>query len=161
MYATITVTVAGFSLPSPQIHKRTSMTPAANGRGHGRHRSEGGGVAGPLRATAPAPRKDGAAARPAPPAPAPAPAPVPSPGGAALSRLTRVASPSQLVALPPELLSGDADRPLLHVDEAGNEYKYYLDPMRRAVFFILLVEMLERFSFYGINYTATAYLTGQ
>jgi len=33
--------------------------------------------------------------------------------------------------------------------------------MKKAVFFILLVEMLERFSFYGINYTTTAYLTGE
>lgn len=33
--------------------------------------------------------------------------------------------------------------------------------MKQAVFFILLVEMLERFSFYGINYTTTAYLTGE
>jgi len=29
------------------------------------------------------------------------------------------------------------------------------------VVYILLVEMLERFSFYGINYTTTAYLTGE
>jgi len=47
------------------------------------------------------------------------------------------------------------------VDEAGHEYHYYLNPMKKAVFFILLVEMLERFSFYGINYTTTAYLTGE
>ena len=33
--------------------------------------------------------------------------------------------------------------------------------MKQAVFFILLIEMLERFSFYGINYTTTAYLTGE
>eukprot|EP00970_Alexandrium_tamarense_P016718 scaffold7192_cov203-Alexandrium_tamarense.AAC.4 len=33
--------------------------------------------------------------------------------------------------------------------------------MKKAVIFILLVEMLERFSFYGINYTTTAYLTGE
>lgn len=47
------------------------------------------------------------------------------------------------------------------MDEAGNEYRYYLNPMKKAVLFILLVEMLERFSFYGINYTTTAYLTGE
>lgn len=75
--------------------------------------------------------------------------------------LTRISSPSQLKALPEEFMSSDPDRPLLHVDECDNEYHYYLDPMRRAVFFILLVEMLERFSFYGINYTMTAYLTGE
>ncbi|KAL3904580.1 MAG: hypothetical protein SGILL_010011, partial [Bacillariaceae sp.] len=33
--------------------------------------------------------------------------------------------------------------------------------MTYSVIFILLVELLERFSFYGINYTQTAFLTGQ
>mmetsp|Transcript_35744 Transcript_35744/g.58235 ORF Transcript_35744/g.58235 Transcript_35744/m.58235 type:complete len:744 (+) Transcript_35744:68-2299(+) len=75
--------------------------------------------------------------------------------------LTRISSPSHLASLPPEFLTNDAERPLLHVDEAGNEYHYFLNPMKKAVFFILLVEMLERFSFYGINYTTTAYLTGE
>lgn len=75
--------------------------------------------------------------------------------------LTRISSPEHLSSLPPEFLTGDPHRPLLHVDEAGHEYRYFLNPMRKAVFFILLVEMLERFSFYGINYTTTAYLTGE
>jgi len=75
--------------------------------------------------------------------------------------LTRISSPEHLASLPPEFLTNDAERPLLHVDEAGNEYHYYLNPMQKSVFFILLVEMLERFSFYGINYTTTAYLTGE
>ena len=75
--------------------------------------------------------------------------------------LTRISSPAHLSSLPPEFRTNDPHRPLLHVDEAGNEYKYYLQPMKQAVFFILLVEMLERFSFYGINYTTTAYLTGE
>jgi POT family proton-dependent oligopeptide transporter len=47
------------------------------------------------------------------------------------------------------------------MDEFGHEYKYYLQPMKMAVIYILVVEMLERFSFYGINYTTTAYLTGE
>ncbi|KAL7539384.1 hypothetical protein ACHAXR_011100 [Thalassiosira sp. AJA248-18] len=75
--------------------------------------------------------------------------------------LTRISSPSHLSSLPPEFLTNDPDRPLLHVDEGGHEYHYFLNPMKKAVFFILLVEMLERFSFYGINYTTTAYLTGE
>jgi POT family proton-dependent oligopeptide transporter len=33
--------------------------------------------------------------------------------------------------------------------------------MTQSVILILLVEMLERFCFYGINYTTTAYLTGE
>lgn len=84
--------------------------------------------------------------------------------------LTRISSPSHLKSLPSEFLSEDylrssapskLSRPLLHIDEYGNEYKYFLMPMSMAVVYILLVEMLERFSFYGINYTTTAYLTGE
>jgi POT family proton-dependent oligopeptide transporter len=75
--------------------------------------------------------------------------------------LTRISSPDHLQHLTADFLSNDDDRPLLHVDGLGNEYTYYLNPMRRSVLFILLVEMLERFSFYGINYTTTAYLTGE
>jgi POT family proton-dependent oligopeptide transporter len=85
--------------------------------------------------------------------------------------LTRISSASHLQSLPSEFLSDDYDksspsltrtlRPLLHVDEHGHEYKYYLQPMKMAVLYILLVEMLERFSFYGINYTTTSYLTGE
>ena len=76
--------------------------------------------------------------------------------------LTRISSPSHLTSLPAEFLSNDIERPLLHVDvHSGYTYKYYLNPMKQAVFFILLIEMLERFSFYGINYTTTAYLTGE
>jgi POT family proton-dependent oligopeptide transporter len=75
--------------------------------------------------------------------------------------LTSISSPDHLRHLTPDFLSGDADRPLLHVDESGHEYTYYLNPMRNSVLFILMVEMLERFSFYGINYTTTAYLTGE
>ena len=75
--------------------------------------------------------------------------------------LTRISSPSHLKGLPEDFLSNDPRRPLLHVDEQGNEYKYFLNPMKMSVIFILLVEMMERFSFYGINYTTTAYLTGE
>ncbi|KAL3789084.1 hypothetical protein ACHAW5_009823 [Stephanodiscus triporus] len=75
--------------------------------------------------------------------------------------LTRISSRDHLRHLTADFLSNDDDRPLLHVDGVGNEYTYYLNPMGRSVLFILLVEMLERFSFYGINYTTTAYLTGE
>mmetsp|Transcript_29797 Transcript_29797/g.60683 ORF Transcript_29797/g.60683 Transcript_29797/m.60683 type:complete len:142 (-) Transcript_29797:100-525(-) len=74
--------------------------------------------------------------------------------------LTRISEPSHLKGLPQDFLSLDPERPLLHIDEKGNEYKYFLQPMKMSVIFILFVEMLERFSFYGINYTTTAYLTG-
>lgn len=74
--------------------------------------------------------------------------------------LTRISDPSHLKGLPQDFLSLDPERPLLHIDEKGNEYKYFLEPMKMSVIFILFVEMLERFSFYGINYTTTAYLTG-
>jgi hypothetical protein len=53
------------------------------------------------------------------------------------------------------------DRPLVHIDEHGHEYTYYLKPMTQSVLYILLIEMMERFAFYGINYTTTAYLTGE
>ena len=53
------------------------------------------------------------------------------------------------------------DRPLRHVDDStGQEYYYSLNPMSYAVIFILLVELFERFSFYGIYYTQTLFLTG-
>jgi proton-dependent oligopeptide transporter, POT family len=66
----------------------------------------------------------------------------------------------QLALLPSECLSGDSVRPLRHVDESGEESFYALQPMRYSVIFILLVELFERFSFYGLNYTQTSYLTG-
>jgi len=71
-----------------------------------------------------------------------------------------VSTHEQLALLPDEVLSGDKSRPLLHVDDAGEEYHYALRPMFYSVIFILFVELLERFSFYGINYTQTSYLTG-
>jgi len=53
-----------------------------------------------------------------------------------------------------------ASRPLRYVDDAGNEICYSLKPMRYSVIFILLVELFERFSYYGIIYTQTLFLTG-
>ena len=96
-----------------------------------------------------------------------------------LIHLTRISEPSHLSSLPPEFLSNSThynykQRPLLHIEENSSSssshttggqqqecYTYYLNPMKHAVFFILAIEMLERSSFYGINYTTTAYLTGE
>mmetsp|Transcript_3945 Transcript_3945/g.7583 ORF Transcript_3945/g.7583 Transcript_3945/m.7583 type:complete len:675 (+) Transcript_3945:270-2294(+) len=71
-----------------------------------------------------------------------------------------VGSVDQLDILPEECLSGDKDRPLRHVDELGEVSYYSLQPMLYSVVIILFVELVERFSFYGINYTQTSYLTG-
>ena len=73
---------------------------------------------------------------------------------------TNVTTADQLANLPKECLSGVKDRPLRHVDEDGQVSHYSLSPMTYSVVFILMVELLERFCFYGVNYTQTAYLTG-
>ena len=73
---------------------------------------------------------------------------------------TNVSSHEQLLNLPAECLSGDTIRPLQHCDDQGNIKRYALRPMSYSVIFILLVELLERFSFYGLIYTQTSYLTG-
>ena len=91
---------------------------------------------------------------------------------------TNVSKESQLPRLPKECLAifndnvvdDDDDektkttrtqrRPLRHVDDSGNEYFYSLKPMQYSVVFILMVELFERFAFYGIYYTQTLFLTG-
>jgi POT family proton-dependent oligopeptide transporter len=73
---------------------------------------------------------------------------------------THVNDKSMLATLPTECLSGNPRRPLRHVDDKGNEYFYSLKPMLFSVALILVVELFERFSFYGIFYTQTLYLTG-
>lgn len=67
---------------------------------------------------------------------------------------------SQLVLVPDDCLSGNPERPLLHIDDLGNKFMYALQPMTYSVLFILMVELLERFSFYGYYYTLTLFLTG-
>ena len=62
---------------------------------------------------------------------------------------TNVSKEEQLAGLPIKYLSGDPIRPLQATDEFGNAYKYALNPTTYSVIFILLVELLERFSFYG------------
>ena len=73
---------------------------------------------------------------------------------------TNVSTVEQLSSLPDVCLSGIKERPLRHVTESGEVYVYALQPMFYSVIFILIVELLERFSFYGINYTQTSFLTG-
>ena len=73
---------------------------------------------------------------------------------------TNICQSQQLGLVPKECLSGDNERPLLHVDAFGRKSSYSLQPMKYSVMFILMVELLERFSFYGYYYTLTLYLTG-
>jgi dipeptide/tripeptide permease len=74
---------------------------------------------------------------------------------------TNVGSEEQLAGLPDVCLSGNKERPLRHVTEKGEVNHYHLQPMFYSVIFILLVELFERFAFYGINYTQTSFLTGK
>lgn len=71
-----------------------------------------------------------------------------------------VDSKEQLRSLPKQYLSGDEVRPLLQSDKDGCEYYYALRPLWYSVFFILSIELLERFAYYGIVSTQTMYLTG-
>ena len=88
---------------------------------------------------------------------------------------SNVCKKDQLKTLPKEFLnmtkeSKEADdvidvidsiRPLQYIDLDNNvKYTYALQPHYYSVCFILVVELLERFSFYGIYYTLTLYLTG-
>eukprot|EP00538_Stauroneis_constricta_P006217 CAMPEP_0119559140 /NCGR_PEP_ID=MMETSP1352-20130426/11938_1 /TAXON_ID=265584 /ORGANISM="Stauroneis constricta, Strain CCMP1120" /LENGTH=755 /DNA_ID=CAMNT_0007606731 /DNA_START=74 /DNA_END=2341 /DNA_ORIENTATION=- len=74
---------------------------------------------------------------------------------------TNVSTMQQLKSLPDSCVSSShPDRPLRHVHETGEVSHYALRPMAYSVLFILIVELLERFSFYGIEYTQTSYLTG-
>lgn len=51
-------------------------------------------------------------------------------------------------------------RPLRHVDSLGRVFYHANNPMMYSVILILLVEWFERFSYYGVAYTQTLYLTG-
>ncbi|GBG25278.1 Protein NRT1/ PTR FAMILY 8.4 [Hondaea fermentalgiana] len=70
-----------------------------------------------------------------------------------------VDSEDALAEVPRKYLSNLAKRPLLLVDASGDAHTYMLRPWS-CVVLILLMELLERLSFYGINFTQTAYLTG-
>jgi len=54
----------------------------------------------------------------------------------------------------------DKTRPLINTDTSGNTHTYALNPLTYSVFLILVLELLERFSFYGVFMTQTNYLTG-
>jgi len=71
-----------------------------------------------------------------------------------------VSTKVQLETLPPQYLSKDPKRPLAFTDENGSTHHYFLKPLIASAIFILCVEVLERFSYYGIAYTQTAYLSG-
>jgi proton-dependent oligopeptide transporter, POT family len=73
---------------------------------------------------------------------------------------TNVNTKEQLALLPPECLSGNPRRPLRHVDDLGRVSEYALNPNASIVLLVLIVETMERFSFYGVYYTLTLYLTG-
>ncbi len=60
--------------------------------------------------------------------------------------------------VPDRYLSGNPKRPLLSWDEFNLSYAHALRPMTYSVVFILLVEMLERFSYYGVSFTQNQYL---
>jgi hypothetical protein len=60
-----------------------------------------------------------------------------------------VSTHAQLALLPEEFLSDDPKRPLKYKTESGDTYTYALQPLLYSVIFIMLIEGLERFSYYG------------
>jgi len=72
-----------------------------------------------------------------------------------------VSTEEQLKHLPKYFLSEDPNRPLQNVEEDGTIHKYSLHPMTYSAMFILLIEGLERFAYYGLTYTQYPYLTGE
>lgn len=73
---------------------------------------------------------------------------------------SNVNTAEKLEGVPVKFLSGDNKRPLLSMDAAGNQYKHYLTPMIKSAMFILVVEGLERFCFYGVSFTQTSFMLG-
>ena len=81
-----------------------------------------------------------------------------------------VDSAAKLQGIPPEYLSGQVQKPLKLVvndddnngeeEEEEEERLYVLKPMFYSVVFILLVELLERFAYYGLNFTGVSFLSG-
>lgn len=74
--------------------------------------------------------------------------------------MTDVNSREKLALVPEHFRSDDSARPLLHVDGDGDAFRYALRPLRYCVFLILVVEGLERFSYYGLANSQLEYLTG-
>lgn len=71
-----------------------------------------------------------------------------------------VDSKEKLSRVPERYLSTDTKRPLQHVTDSGDTYKYALKPVTFCVIFVLLIELLERFSYYGIQNSQMEYLVG-
>jgi hypothetical protein len=68
--------------------------------------------------------------------------------------------PNELLNCDPTSATFDKHRPLLHTDANDNVYTYALNPLTYSVFLILVLELLERFSFYGLYMTQTNFLMG-
>jgi dipeptide/tripeptide permease len=74
---------------------------------------------------------------------------------------SNVSTQEQLESLPKNMKSGNPVKPLQYIDDVTGEILHYsLQPMMYSVIFILAIELLERFSYYGITYTETSFLTG-
>lgn len=74
---------------------------------------------------------------------------------------TNVDTLEQLEGLPEECLSQDPKRPLLWTDSyCGSNYQYALKPMFYSAGFVLILEMLDRFSYYGLENIQTPFLVG-
>lgn len=71
-----------------------------------------------------------------------------------------VKSKEQLVNIPEKYLSNDPKRPLQQINADGSISKYALNPLLYCVLFILVIELLERFSFYGLQNSQLEYLVG-
>lgn len=71
-----------------------------------------------------------------------------------------IGTEAQLASVPDKFLSNDPKRPLQYMDDDGSVYTYSLRPLFYSVVFILLIELLERFSYYGLTNTQLEYLVG-
>lgn len=71
-----------------------------------------------------------------------------------------IGTAAQLASVPDKFLSNDPKRPLQYMDDDGSVYTYSLRPLFYSVVFILLIELLERFSYYGLTNTQLEYLVG-
>eukprot|EP00820_Chromera_velia_P022580 Cvel_31124.t1-p1 / transcript=Cvel_31124.t1 / gene=Cvel_31124 / organism=Chromera_velia_CCMP2878 / gene_product=Solute carrier family 15 member 2, putative / transcript_product=Solute carrier family 15 member 2, putative / location=Cvel_scaffold4575:28-1639(-) / protein_length=277 / sequence_SO=supercontig / SO=protein_coding / is_pseudo=false len=61
--------------------------------------------------------------------------------------------------IPEKYKTGDKRKPWRFTDDKGNVYTYFDSPMWKAAVFVLLLEMLERFSFYSLQPLYNRYLT--
>lgn len=75
-------------------------------------------------------------------------------------RSSSIGTEAQLASVPDKFLSNDPKRPLQYMDDDGSVYTYSLRPLFYSVVFILLIELLERFSYYGLTNTQLEYLVG-